>query len=124
MLSLAEWSWGLVYGGILFSVEAGSEHRIGDFDCELIGIKLFADPLDLFGVFWMSGIGQNFEQVLIAPGTTAIFWGTIARSGNAGWIGFPLEGRLGFLNRDHVFLVRAEVVGIGEAGDAGFHQAI
>ena len=62
--------------------------------------------------------------MLITPRTSAIFWGTVARSGNAGRIGFSLDGRLGFLDRDYVFPVIAEVVGIAEAGDAGFHQAI
>ena len=86
----------MVYGGILFSVEAGSERHIGDFDGELIGVELFADPFDLFGTFRMSRIGQDFEQVLIAPRAAAIFWGTVARTGNAGRIGFPVEGRRAF----------------------------
>ena len=114
----------MVYDFILFSIEAGSERRIGDFDGELIGVELFSDPFDLFGTFRMSGVGQDLEQVLIAPRASAIFWRTAARTGNAGRIGFTLKGRLGFLDCDHVFPVVAEVVSIGEAGNPGFYQAI
>ena len=58
LLSLAE----LVHGGILFSVEAGSERRIGYFDGELIGVELFADPFDLFGTFRMSGSARTSSR--------------------------------------------------------------
>ncbi len=68
---------------VLFSVEAGGERGVGDFDGEGVGIKLVADPLASFGVFRMSGIEEDFEQVLVAPGTTAIFWRTVALSGEA-----------------------------------------
>jgi hypothetical protein len=89
LMSLAGW---IGAGGDLFPVKAGSKRRIGDFDGELIGVELFgvelfADPFDLFGTFPMSRIGQDFEQVLIAPRAAAILQGTVARTGNAGRIG-------------------------------------
>src|ERR1700686_3596914 len=114
------WSW--VRGS--FSLEAGGDRGVSHFDGELVRIELFADPLDLFGAFGMRRIGQNVEQVLIAPGASAILWRTVALSADAGRIGRCRAGRRAFFDDDRMFPVVAEVVSVGEAGDAGFQQAI
>ena len=103
----------------LFSSEAGGDRGVSDFDGELVRIELLADPLDLFGAFGMRRIGQNVEQVLIAPGASGILWRTVALSGDAGRIGRRLDCRCALFNDDRMFPVVAEVVSVGEAGEAG-----
>ena len=109
---------------MLFSLEAGGDSGIGDFDDEVVRIELFANPLDLFGAFGMRRIGQNVEQVLIAPGASAILWWTIALSADAGRIERRLAWQRAFFDDDRMFPVVAEVVSVDEAGDAGFQQAV
>ena len=77
-------------------MEASGDCGIGDFDGELVRIELFADPLDLFGSFGMRRIGQNVEQVLIAPSASAILRRTVALSADAGRIGRRLACRRAF----------------------------
>src|SRR5712692_4396594 len=72
----------------------------------------------------MCRIGQNVEQVLIAPGASAILWWTIALSADAGRIERRLAWQRAFFDDDRMFPVVAEVVSVDEAGDAGFQQAV
>ena len=68
-------------------------------------MELFADPFDLFGAFGMRRIGQNVEQVLIAPGASAILWWTIALSADAGRIERRLAWQRAFFDDDRMFPV-------------------
>jgi hypothetical protein len=48
---------------ILFSVETGGKCSVSDYSVELVWVELFANPLALFGMFRMTAIGQNFQQM-------------------------------------------------------------
>src|SRR4051794_6381325 len=62
--------------------------------------------------------------MLIAPSAPTILRRTIALSANAGRIERHLACRRAFFDDDYMFPVVAEVVGVDEAGDAGFQQAV
>src|SRR3954447_11152791 len=102
----------------LFLAEPGSNRRVGGFDGKRLGIEVAADPLEPFGVFGMSGVGQDGKQLLIAPWPAAILRRAVPLSGDAGGVSGVGERRLGLLDQDRMFPVIAEVIGIGEAGDA------
>jgi len=87
---------------ILFSVEARGERRVGDFDGEVIGVELFAEPLDLFGAVGMGGIGESGKEMLIPPDAAAIFRWTAALPGDAGRTGGCLSWRRAFFDDDGV----------------------
>ena len=75
-------------------------------------------------MFRMSGISQDFEEMLVSPGTSAILGRAVALPGDAGRIGIRIVCRPSFLDHDRMFPVIAEVVGVGKAGDARFEQAV
>jgi hypothetical protein len=110
--------WG---GGSSFSVEAGSEGGIGDGDGEVLGVEVFAEPFEALGAFRVGGVGKDLEQFFIAPDAAAIFRRTVALAGDAGGIGLAVDGGLDFLDGDRVVPIVAEILGVGKAGDAGFH---
>src|SRR5215218_3117593 len=62
--------------------------------------------------------------MLIAPSAPTILRRTVALSANAGRIERHLACRRAFFDDDYMFPVVAEVVGVDEAGDAGFQQAV
>src|SRR5215208_459460 len=62
--------------------------------------------------------------MLIAPSAPTILRRTVALSANAGRIEGHLACRRAFFDDDYMFPVVAEVVGVDEAGDAGFQQAV
>src|SRR5712691_428647 len=62
----------------------------------------------------------RMSRLLITPSPAAILWWTVALSADAGRIGRRLTWRRAFFDDDGMFPVVAEVVGMGEAGDAGF----
>src|SRR3954447_18781042 len=62
--------------------------------------------------------------MLIAPSAPTILRRTVALSANAGRIEPHLACRRAFFDGDYMFPVVAEVVGVDEAGDAGFQQAV
>src|SRR5690242_14318294 len=86
-------------------------------------LKSATFPIDFqalspFGVFGMSRVGQDGQQFLIARWPPAILRRAVPLSGDAGGILGVGERRLGLLDQDRMFPVIAEVIGIGEAGDA------
>jgi hypothetical protein len=101
----------------LFFSEAGGEHGVGEFEVEGVRVELFADPVDLFGVFGMGGIGQNGQQFLIAPYAAAILRRTVALSSDAEGVGDALDRRFALFEGDRVLPIVAEVIGVGEAND-------
>src|SRR5512147_1950269 len=106
------------------SLEARGQDGIGGNGIEVLWGEVFADPLLLIGIVGMVRIGQNFQEMLVAPGSAAIFWETGAFPGDAERIGLPVESGLGLFDRNRVFPVVAEVVGVGKAGHAGFQQTL
>jgi len=115
---------GWLIGRRLFFLELGGQHGVGEFDVELVRVELFADPVDPFGVLGMGGIGQDGQQFLIAPDASAIFWRTVALSGDTDRIGLSLDRRLAFFEGDRVFPSVAEVISVGEANDGRSQQAV
>src|SRR4051812_32170944 len=106
------------------AAEAGGESCVCDFGIEVLGVEVFAQPLTSLGVLWMSRIGEDFEQLTVAPGTTAILGWTPALPGGADGTGQSLNGRQALLDHERMFPVVAEVVGVGEAGDARPDQIV
>ncbi len=68
-------------------MEASGEHGISAVGMEVVRIEVFPQPLTALGVLWMSRIGEDFEQLTVAPGTAAILGRTLALSGGAGGTG-------------------------------------
>ncbi len=99
--------------------EAGGEGRVGDLDGEVFRVELLAKPFEAFGAFGMGRVCEDLEQLLITPGTAAILRRTRALACDAGRVGRSLSGRKGLFDRDGVLPVVAEVLGVGEADDAG-----
>src|SRR5512147_664135 len=73
------------------SLEARGQDGIGGNGIEVLWGEVFADPLLLIGIVGMVRVGQNFQEMLVAPGSAAIFWGTGAFPGDAERIGLPVE---------------------------------
>src|SRR3954465_2432935 len=74
------------------AMEASGEHCVGDVGMEVVGVEVFPQPLTALGVLWMSRIGEDFEQLTVAPGTAAILGRTLALSGSADGTGQSLNG--------------------------------
>src|SRR4051794_9054733 len=72
----------------------------------------------------MRGIGQDSEKVLVTPGTAAVLWRAVPFSGNTGGVATCRKRPPGSLNQDRVFPVVAEVIGVGEAADAGVQHLV
>src|ERR1700674_3683700 len=103
-----------ILGRRLFSFEASVENGVGDVDVECVRTELLADPLALFGVVGIGGVGEDFEKMLAAPRSATVCRGTVALSGDAERISIPISGRLGFFDGVRVFPVVAEVIGVSE----------
>src|SRR5215213_9799161 len=63
--------------------EAGGESCVCHFGIEVVGVEVFTQPLTSLGVLGMSRIGEDFEQLTVAPGAAAILGWTPALSGGA-----------------------------------------
>src|SRR3954465_15197429 len=100
------------------AMEASGEHWGGDVGMEVVGVEVFPQPLTAFGVLWMSRIGEDVEQLTIAPGAATILGRTSALPGGADRTGQSLNSGRALLDDDGMLPVVAEVVGVGEAGDA------
>src|SRR5215213_8085715 len=106
------------------AAEAGGENCVCNFGIEVVGVEVFPQPLTALGVLWMSRIGEDVEQLTVAPGTAAILGWTPALPGGAEGTGQSLNGGQALLDHERMFPVVAEVVGVGEAGDARLDQAV
>src|SRR5215212_11420064 len=73
------------------AAEAGGESCVCDFGIEVVGVEVFTQPLTSLGVLWMSRIGEDFEQLTVAPGAAAILGRTPALSGGADGTGQSLN---------------------------------
>ena len=104
--------------------EAGGESCVCYFGIEVVGVEVFTQPLTPLGVLWMSRIGDDFEQLTVAPGAAAILGRTPALSGGADGTGQSLNVGRALFDHERMFPVVAEVVGVGEAGDARLDQAV
>ena len=72
----------------------------------------------------MSRIGEDVEQLTVAPGTAAILGWTPALPGGADGTGQSLNVGQFLLDQERMFPVVAEVVGVGEAGHTRLDQAV
>src|SRR5215211_1882171 len=50
------------------AAEAGGESCVCYFGIEVVGVEVVTQPLTPLGVLWMSRIGEDFEQLTVAPG--------------------------------------------------------
>jgi hypothetical protein len=55
------------------SLEARGQDGIGGNSVEVVWGEVFADPPLLVGIVGMVRIGQNFQEMLVAPGSATIF---------------------------------------------------
>src|SRR5215213_10514806 len=106
------------------AAEAGGESCVCYFGIEVAGVEVFTQPLTPLGVLWMSRIGEDFEQLTVAPGAAAILGRTPALSGGADGTGQSLNVGRALFDHERMFPVVAEVVGVGEAGDTRLDQAV
>jgi hypothetical protein len=106
------------------AAEAGGKSCVCDFGIEVVWVEVFTQPLTSLGVLWMSRIGEDFEQLKVAPGAAAILGRTPALSGGADGTGQSLNVGQFLFDQERMFPVVAEVVGVGEAGDARLDQAV
>src|SRR3954468_24335091 len=106
------------------AAEAGGESCVCYFGIEVAGVEVFSQPLTSLGVLWMSRIGEDFEQLTVAPGTAAILGRTPAPPGGADGTRQSPNGGRALLDHERMLPVVAEVVGVGEAGDARLDQAV
>ena len=83
------------------AMEASGEHCVGDVGMEVVGVEVFPQPLTALGVLWMSRIGEDVEQLTVAPGTAAILGRTLALSGSADGTGRSLNGGQALLDHHH-----------------------
>src|SRR4051812_50175180 len=90
------------------AAEAGGESCVCDFGVEVVGVEVFTQPLTSLGVLWVSRIGEDFEQLTVAPGTAAILGRTPALPGGADGAGQGLDGGGGLLRHGGMFPVVAE----------------
>src|ERR671910_867622 len=74
------------------AAEAGGESCVCYFGIEVVGVEVVTQPLTPLGVLWMSRIGEDFEQLTVAPGAAAILGWTPALSGGADGTGQSLDG--------------------------------
>ena len=65
------------------AMEASGESCIRGVRMEVVGVEVFPQPLTALGVLWMSKIGEDVEQLTVAPGTAAILGRTLALSGGS-----------------------------------------
>src|SRR3954447_20810563 len=72
----------------------------------------------------MRGVRQHGEKVLVTPGTAAVLWWAVPFPGNTGGVATCRKRPPGSLNQDRMFPVVAEVIGVGEAADAGVQQLV
>src|SRR6478609_7911293 len=106
------------------AAEAGGENCVCNFGIEVVGVEVFTQPLTSLGVLWMSRIGEDFEQLKVAPGAATILGRTPALSGGTGGTGQSLNDGQALFDQERMFPVVTEVVGVGEAGDARLDQAV
>lgn len=106
------------------AAEAGGESCVCDFGIEVVGVEIFTQPLTPLGVLWMSRIGEDFEQLTVAPGAATILGRTPALSGGADGTGQSLDVGQALFDHERMFPVVAEIVGVGEAGDARRDQVL
>src|SRR3954453_8645056 len=115
---------GVAYARWSGAAEAGGESCVCDFGIEVVGVEVFPQPLTALGVLWMSRIGEDFEQLTVAPGTATILGQAPPLPGGADGAGQSLNGGQALLDHERMVPVVAEVVGVGEAGDARLDQAV
>src|SRR3954469_9180381 len=103
-----------------FSAEAGGDAGIGGIDGEVLRIEAFANHRDPLAIAGMRGIGEDSQQILIAPTAPTILRRAIPLSSDARRIAAAIDKRRRRLvfNHNYMLPVVAEVVGVGEAGDA------
>src|SRR3954470_18568997 len=106
------------------AAEAGGESCVCDFGIEVVGIEVFTQPLTSLGVLWMSRIGEDFEQLKVAPGAATILGRTPALSGGTDGTGQSLNGGRALFDQERMFPVVAKVVSVGETNDARLDQAV
>src|SRR4051794_35260480 len=106
------------------AAEAGGESCVHDFGLEVVGVEVFTQPLTSLGVLWMSRIGEDFEQLKVAPGAATILGRTPAPSGGTDGTGQSLNGGRALFDQERMFPVVAEIVSVGETDDARLDQAI
>src|SRR3954469_27689 len=106
------------------AAEAGGENGVRDLGIEVVGVEVFTQPLASLGVLWMSRVGEDVEQLKVAPGAATILGRTPALSGGAGGTGQSLNDGQALFDQERMFPVVTEVVGVGEAGDARLDQAV
>src|SRR5215210_7380312 len=104
------------------AAEAGGESCVCDFGIEVVGVEVFTQPLTSLDVLGMSRIGEDFEQLKVAPGAAAILGRTPALSGGAGGTGQSFKAGQALFDHERMFPVVAEVVSVGEADDARLDQ--
>jgi hypothetical protein len=104
--------------------EAGGESCVCGFGIEVIRVEVFTQPLTSLGVLRMSRIGEDFEQLKVAPWAAAILGRTPALSGGADGTGQSLNVGQALFDHERMFPVVAEVVGVGEAGNTRLDQAV
>jgi hypothetical protein len=97
------------------AAEAGGENCVCNFGIEVVGVEVFTQPLTSLGVLWMSRIGEDFEQLKVAPGAATILGRTPALSGGTGGTGQSLNDGQALFDQERMFPVVTEVVGVGEA---------
>ena len=81
------------------------------FGIEVVGVEVFTQPLTSLGVLWMSRIGEDFEQLKVAPGAATILGRTPALSGGTGGTGQSLNDGQALFDQERMFPVVTEVVG-------------
>src|SRR5215217_916889 len=106
------------------AAEAGGESCVGDVGIEVVGVEVFTQPLTSLGVLGMSWIGEDFEQLKVAPGAATILGRTPALSSGTGGTGQSLNDGQALFDQERMFPVVTEVVGVGEAGDTRLDQAV
>jgi len=103
----------------------GGEVTVGSLDVERLGVEvLVVHPLEALGAFRVGGVGEDLQELGISPGAAAIFRRAVALSLDAEGIALLVRGGFGFLDRNDVVPVVAEVVSIGEALDACLDDAV
>src|SRR3954468_11628825 len=85
------------------AAEAGGENCVCNFGIEVVGVEVFTQPLTPLGVLWMSRIGEDFEQLAVAPGTATILGRTPALSGDANGTGQSLDLGHALFDHDRMF---------------------
>ena len=79
------------------AMEASGEHCVGDVGMEVVGVEVFPQPLTALGVLWMSRIGEDVEQLTVAPGTAAILGRARPLAGHTNGVLHSLFGSESFL---------------------------